>query len=127
MWFDEIANVPGDLAFPNARGGTFSSDGVAYVVSMNVKRATPHCPSLAAKRITPHLIRHTTAMHLLQSGIDPSLIALYLGHETIETTHIYVQADLLMKERALEKLAAPDTPTHRFQADDALLSFLSTL
>ena len=66
-------------------------------------------------------------MHLLQSAIDPSLIALYLGHETIETTHIYVQADLLMKERALEKLAAPDTPTHRFQADDALLSFLSTL
>ena len=66
-------------------------------------------------------------MHLLQSGIDPSLIALYLGHESIETTHIYVQADLLMKQRALDKLAPPDTPTPRFQADDALLSFLSTL
>ena len=67
-------------------------------------------------------------MHLLQSGIDPSLIALYLGHETIETTHIYyVQADLLMKERALEKLAPPETSSPRFQADDALLSFLSTL
>ena len=66
-------------------------------------------------------------MHLLQSAIDPSLIALYLGHETIETTHIYVQADLLMKERALEKLAPPETSSRRFQADDALLSFLSTL
>ena len=66
-------------------------------------------------------------MHLLQSGIDPSLIALYLGHETIETTYIYVQADLLMKERALEKLAPPETSSPRFQADDALLSFLSTL
>ena len=127
VWFDEIGNIAGDLAFPNARGGTLSSDGVAYILNMNVKRATPHCRSLDAKRVTPHLIRHTTAMHLLQSGIDVSLIALYLGHETIETTHIYIQADLRMKERALEKLAPPDTATPRFQADDALLSFLSKL
>ena len=126
-WFDEVSQRSVDLAFPNARGAALSTDGIAYILNANVKRATPHCPTLAAKRVTPHVIRHTTAMHLLQSGIDMSVIALWLGHETIETTHIYVEADLSMKERALDKLAPPNTSTPRFQADDALLAFLSSI
>lgn len=127
LWFAEIASFPDDIAFPNARKGVLSSDGVAYILNTNVQRALPKCPSLARKRITPHVLRHTTAMHLLQSGVDPSVIALWLGHEKLETTHMYVEADLKMKERALETLAPPKTKAARFRADDTLLAFLSAL
>lgn len=126
-WFAEIASFPNDIAFPNARKGMLSSDGVAYILNAAVQHAIPKCPSLKMKRITPHVLRHTTAMHLLQSGVDPSVIALWLGHEKLETTHTYVEADLAMKERVLEKLAAVKTKTARFKADDKLLTFLSTL
>lgn len=126
-WFVEIANIPNDTAFPSARKGILSSDGVAYILNAAVQRAIPKCPSLATKRITPHVLRHTTAMHLLQSGVDPSVIALWLGHEKLETTHMYVEADLKMKERALEKLAPAKTKAARFRADDTLLAFLSAL
>jgi len=125
-WFSENARS-GDLAFPNARNGTLSSDGVAYILKNAVNRAIPRCPSLSSKRITPHVLRHTTAMHLLQSGVDIAVIALWLGHETIETTHIYVEADLVMKEKALGKLAAPQTKPSRFKPGDRLISFLSSL
>jgi hypothetical protein len=77
-------------------------DGVTYILQQAVKRALPNCPSLAAKQISPHVIRHTTAMHL-QSGVDITVIALWLGHESLETTHIYIEADLRMKQKALEK------------------------
>ena len=126
-WFAELASFPNDIAFPNARKGVLSSDGVAYILNTAVQRATPRCPSLATKRITPHVLRHTTAMHLLQSGVDVSVIALWLGHAKLETTHMYVEADLDMKERALEKLAPTKTKTTRFRADDTLLAFLSAL
>ena len=126
-WFVEIAGLPTDAAFPSARQGVLSSDGVAYILNRAVQRALPKCPSLANKRVTPHLLRHTTAMHLLQSGVDLSVIALWLGHEKLETTHMYVEADLAMKERALEKLAPVGTKTIRFRANAALLAFLSAL
>lgn len=126
-WFAEIASFPNDIAFPNARKGMLSSDGVAYILNAAVQHAIPNCPSLKMKRITPHVLRHTTAMHLLQSGVDPSVIALWLGHEKLETTHAYVEADLAMKERVMEKLVAVKTKTARFKADDKLLAFLSTL
>jgi site-specific recombinase XerD len=126
-WFAEISDVPNDIAFPNARKRMLSSDGVAYILDAAVHAAIPKCSSLKTKRITPHVLRHTTAMHLLQSGVDPSMIALWLGHEKIETTHMYVEADLAMKERVLEKLAPAKTRAARFRATDKLLAFLSSL
>lgn len=126
-WLQETQNGPGNVVFPSSRGGQLSADGVNYILRIAVKSASAKCPSLATKRITPHLLRHSTAMHLLQSGVDISVIALWLGHESIETTHIYVEADLATKERALEKLAPPGGTHRRFRPSDSLLAFLSAL
>jgi site-specific recombinase XerD len=126
-WFHEIRTVRGEVAFPSARGAALSADGVSYIVKQTLKIARRECPSLENKRVTPHVLRHTTAMHLLQSGVDISVIALWLGHESIETTHVYVEADMATKERALEKLSPPESSGRRFKADDALLSFLARL
>ena len=126
-WFAELGDAAGPLAFPNARGKALSREGVDYRLQHAVQRAIPVCPSLATKNITPHVIRHTTAMHLLQSGVDIATIALWLGHESIETTHMYLQADLAMKEKALAKLDPLEGEWKRFQADDALLTFLTSL
>ena len=90
-------------------------------------RATCGCPSLKGKRVSPHVIRHGTAMALLQSGVDIAVIALWLGHESIETTNAYVHANLAMKEKALEKVMPMDTPFRRFRASDSLLAFLESL
>jgi integrase/recombinase XerD len=84
-------------------------------------------PGLRDRRITPHLVRHSTAMHLLQSGVDIAVIALWLGHESIETTHVYVEADLATKERALAKLAPAEGTVPRFKPADSLLAFLDSL
>ena len=92
-----------------------------------VKTAATACSSLSGKRVSPHVIRHTTAMHLLESGVDIAVIALWLGHESIETTHGYLEADLKLKEKALQKLAPAGQATPRFQADDPLLAFLKKL
>jgi site-specific recombinase XerD len=126
-WFEELDNDPKAIAFPNARGKALSREGVAYLLQQAVQRAMPSCPSLAAKHITPHVIRHTTAMHLLQAGVDIATIALWLGHESIDTTHMYLQADLTMQEQALEKLDPITGGWKRFQADDPLLTFLASL
>jgi integrase/recombinase XerD len=92
-----------------------------------VEDAAPRCPSLLTRPITPHLIRHTTATHLLQAGIDIATIALWLGHESIETTHVYLETDLATKEQALQKLAPVEEQEARFTADDPLLAFLTSL
>jgi site-specific recombinase XerD len=126
-WFREVAEDQHGFAFPNARGGPLTRHGVAYIIDQAVQRAQAPCPSLAAKRVSPHVIRHTTAMHLLQGGVELAVIALWLGHESVETTHGYVEADLAMKERALEKLAPLGAPARRFKADDALMAFLATV
>lgn len=125
-WFREIGESRDSFAFPNARGGPLTRHGVAYIIGQAVQRALAQCPSLAAKRVSPHVIRHTTAMHLLQGGVEPTVIALWLGHESVETTHGYVEADLAMKERALRKLAPVGSASGRqFKADDALIAFLA--
>ena len=89
--------------------------------------AVKRCPSLKQKRVSPHTIRHTTAMHLLQSGVDLSVIALWLGHESPTTTHMYMEADLAMKEHALATLQEPTAKRYRYHPSDKLLQFLDTL
>ena len=92
-----------------------------------VQIAAESCPGLATRQVSPHMIRHTTAMHLLQSGVDISVIALWLGHESPATTHQYVEADLAMKERALARLQEPEAKLRRYRAPDSLIDFLRTL
>jgi integrase/recombinase XerD len=126
-WFEELGDDAGPIAFPNARGKALSREGVDYLLKQAMQRAMPTCPNLATKHITPHVVRHTTAMHLLQAGVDIATIALWLGHESIETTHMYLQADLAMQEKALEKLDPLVGVWKRFHADDPLLTFLNSL
>ena len=126
-WFRELGEHKSVMAFPNARGRPLARHSVNYLIHKAVEAAAPRCPTLLTRPITPHLIRHTTATHLLQSGIDIATIALWLGHESIETTHVYLEADLATKERALQKLAPVDDQEARFTADDPLLAFLTSL
>jgi integrase/recombinase XerD len=126
-WFEGLGDNAGARAFPNARGQALSREGVDYLLKHAMQRALPACPSLATTHITPHVVRHTTAMHLLQAGVDIATIALWLGHESIETPHVYLQADLAMQEQALEKLGPLAGGWKRFQADDPLLTFLASL
>jgi integrase/recombinase XerD len=127
-WLSELGEKANNgVAFPNARGKPLSRDGVDYVLKQAILRASPSCPSLAAKRITPHVIRHSTALHLLQASVDIATIALWLGHESIETTHLYLETDLSLKEKALAKLDPVETGLVRFKADDPLLAFLAAL
>jgi site-specific recombinase XerD len=127
VWFHELEDGPHQIAFPNARGRSLSRDGVDYILQQAVSAASRSCPSLVGKKISPHTVRHTTAMHLLQSGVDIAVIALWLGHESIETTHIYLEADLQTKERALAKLAPAGAAMPRYRAKDEVLAFLATL
>ena len=127
LWPEELGEDAGPMAFPNARGKALSREGVDYLLQHARQRAIPACSSLATKHLTPHVVRHTTAMHLLQAGVDIATIALWLGHESIETTHMYLQADLAMQEKALEKLDPLAGVWKRFQADDPLLTFLNAL
>ena len=126
-WFDELGDTAPDFAFPNARRARLTRHGVAYLLHQAVTRARPACPSLTTKPVSPHVIRHATAMHLFQAGVDLATIALWLGHERLETTHIYLEADLGLKEQALQKLAPLGQPARRFKADQSLLAFLGSL
>jgi site-specific recombinase XerD len=126
-WLRELGGFGTPMVFPNARGKPLSRYGVNYLLQQAMHRARLTCPSLRAKIVSPHVIRHSTAMHLLQSGVDITVIALWLGHESIETTHVYLEADLATKERALQKLAPFEAPLSRFTADDPLLTFLTSL
>lgn len=112
---------------PNRNGQAMTRSNVAQRLDLAVQSASKLNDSLAKRNISPHTIRHTTAMHLLQSGVDISVIALWLGHESPATTHMYVEADLAMKDLALARLQEPDTKIHRYRAPDALMQFLKTL
>jgi site-specific recombinase XerD len=113
--------------FPNRGGVRMTRSGVAQRLRLAVDRAATTCPSLRVKRISPHTLRHTTAMHLLQSGVNITVIALWLGHEDPTTTHRYVEADLSMKRRALATLSEPSPRTPRVAPSGALLAFLEGL
>lgn len=126
-WFREIGLHDSAVAFPNVRGEPLSRFAIHLLLRKAVHQAVCRCPSLMRKRVSPHVIRHGTAMALLQAGVDIAVIALWLGHESIETTNVYVHANLAMKEKALEKVMPIDTPYRRFHASDSLLAFLESL
>jgi site-specific recombinase XerD len=126
-WFAELDEEGGRIAFPNTRRRPLSRDGVAHLLQRATHKAVTVCPSLRTKRVTPHILRHTTALHLLQAGVDLAVIALWLGHESIETTHGYLEIDLAQKEQALHKLAPVEGPLAHFTAPDPLLAFLTSL
>ena len=115
------------MAFPNVRGSSLTRDGVNYILQQAVERASASYPSLKNKRVFPHIFRHSCALHLLQSGVDIAVIALWLGHESIQTTHGYNEANLAIKEQALQKLAPAGKTVTRFKATDTLLTFLASL
>jgi integrase/recombinase XerD len=126
-WLAERDGQPTDPVFPNARGQALSTDGVAYILAKHVATAQQLCPSLEKKRVTPHVLRHSTAMELLQNGVDRSVIALWLGHESMETTQVYLHADMALKEKALAKAAPLGIKIRRYRPDDKLLAFLKGL
>jgi site-specific recombinase XerD len=126
-WLARTGAHPHDPLFPNRWGRPMTRSAVEKRLRLAVRAAVAGCPSLAGRRISPHTLRHTTAMHMLQAGVDVSTLALWLGHADPATTHAYVEADLVMKEKALLKLQPPGHRRHRFQAADRLLAFLDGL
>lgn len=126
-WFKELRGDPDQPLFPSIRGDKMSRDALEHLVRKHSLAAARSCPSLASKRVSPHTLRHSTAMELLQHGVDQSVIALWLGHESIETTQIYLHADMRLKEKALSCVAAPATSPGRYRPDDQLLAFLESL
>lgn len=126
-WLAERAGEPDAPAFPSRRNTRLSRDAVERLVTKYANDASHRCPTIGSKSVTPHVLRHTTAVTLLQAGNDRSVIALWLGHESIETTQIYLDADLTTKERALARTAPLRSGPGRFHPDDQLLAFLNAL
>lgn len=126
-WLREPPRGDTSCLFPNVRGGRLSPDGVHALFQRYRAAAVRACPSLAHKRVTVHVLRHTAAMDLLQAGVDCAVIALWLGHESVETTQVYLEATLAMKERALEQTRPPYGKPGRYRPGDELLAFLSSL
>ena len=127
-WLKEPVRRGAGALFPNMHGGRLSADSVQSLLAKYVRVATESCPSLKPKRVSPHVLRHTAAMELLQAGVDSSVIALWLGHECIETTQVYLHAHLALKEAALAKLKPyKRTKRNRFKPSDRLLDFLEAL
>lgn len=126
-WLREPRDNDIGFVFPNARGGRLRADGVQYILAKHVAQARTQCPTLAGKRVTCHVLRHTAAMELLQAGVDRAVIALWLGHESVETTQIYLDANLAIKEEALAKTNPITGRFSRYKPDDAPLAFLKAL
>lgn len=126
-WLSRQPGEPGDPIFPSSRGGRLSADALQRLVSRHVATACLTCPSLKDKSVTPHTLRHAAAMSLLQHGVDLSVIALWLGHESLETTQIYLHADMRLKERALAHANASGLAPTRYKPPDPLIAFLESL
>lgn len=126
-WWMEPAVGDGRILFPNRHGTRLSNAGLQYLLAKHVATARHTRPSLRDKRISPHVLRHTAAMELLQAGVDTTVIALWLGHESVQTTQIYLEADLAMKKRALAKTTPHEGSCEVYKPDDALLAFLKAL
>ncbi len=126
-WLRERGGQPSDPVFPSARGTHLCVAGIEYIVRKHVAAARNRCASLRRKRVSPHCLRHALAMELLQSGVDRSVIALWLGHESPATTQIYLEADLALKEKALLRTTPLNTRPGRYRPPDPLLEFLKNL
>lgn len=126
-WLAERRGDPAQPLFPNRTGGQLSRDAVEKRLAQHTAAAAGECPSLKAKNVTAHTLRHTAAMRLLHAGVDTTVIALWLGHEQAETTQIYLHADLALKEKALARTTPPDTTPGRYKPPDQLLAFLESL
>lgn len=126
-WLKKRGGSENDVVFPNTRGTQLSPDGVQYLLAKHLVKARETCPTLKKKRVSPHVLRHTAAMELLQSGVDHSVIALWLGHQSPETTQIYLQANLALKEKALAKTKPLNVKAGRYRPSDNLLQFLNAL
>jgi integrase/recombinase XerD len=126
-WMSEHRGEPTAPLFPNAQGSFLTRDGVAYLLAKHTRTAARTCASLRCKRVTPHVLRHTAAMSLMHFGVDRSVIALWLGHESVETTEMYLHADLSIKERALSKTAPTRVGRSRYRPGVQLLDFLDNL
>jgi len=126
-WLLRQPGEPGDPVFPSSRGGHLSADALQRLVSRHAATACQSCPSLREKSVTPHTLRHAAAMSLLRHGVDLSVIALWLGHESSETTQIYLHADMRLKERALAHANASGLAPTRYKPPDPLLAFLEGL
>jgi integrase/recombinase XerD len=127
VWLAERNGQGDQPLFPTSRGRRLSRDGLERRITKHVGAATQRCASLREKTITPHTLRHTAAMQLLQAGVDTTVIALWLGHERVDTTQIYLHADLALKERALARTKPPDAKPGRYRPPDTLLAFLEAL
>jgi len=127
-WLRERNGSPEDPVFPTIRGNTMSRDAIERLVTKHHKTAAQQCPSLKQKKsISPHVLRHSAAMALLHAGVDRTVIALWLGHESVETTQIYIHADMQLKEKALSHTTPFKANPGRFQPDDELMMFLDSL
>jgi integrase/recombinase XerD len=126
-WLKEHDCPPSGFLFPGVRGARLSTDAIQDRLKKHLETARRNCSSLRKKRISPHALRHTTAMELLQAGVDCSIIAMWLGHESIETTRMYLHADITIKEKAIARTAPLNTSAARYHPDDAVLAFLKGL
>jgi integrase/recombinase XerD len=126
-WMNETAGNAGDPLFPGPGGRALTRDAIRRVIERHVLTAAASCPSIATKRVSPHVLRHSAAMQLLDAGVDTAVIALWLGHESIRTTDIYQHADLGLKQRALARLSPPGIAAGRYRPPDTLLAFLEAL
>ena len=127
VWMAERAGLTTDPLFPTRRGTQLSRDALERRLAKYAAIASKSCPTLVEKRVSPHVMRHTAAMRLVNAGVDIVTVALWLGHQNVATTQIYVHADLALKERALERTAPKDLPPGRYRPSDKLLGFLDSL
>jgi integrase/recombinase XerD len=126
-WLKEQRADDSGFLFPSSSGGRLSSDAVQHALATHVATSRAKCPSLGKKRVTPHVLRHTAAMELLQAGVDRALIAIWLGHESLDTTQVYLDADLELKRTVLDKVTPLQNRPGRYRPDDKLLSYLKSL
>jgi integrase/recombinase XerD len=127
QWLKAHGAQPDSPLFPSRHGTPLSTDAVEWLVRKYATAAASRCPSLATKRVTPHVLRHTAAMFLREAGVDISVIALWLGHENIASTQVYMHADLALKQRALDKTTPPQVAPNRYRPPDSLLAYLDAL
>jgi site-specific recombinase XerD len=126
-WMSERGGEEDSILFPNTSGGRLSADAIQHLVARQVAAAQRTCPSLATKNVTPHVLRHTAAMELLQAGVDRSMIAIWLGHESLDTTQIYLDANLALKEAVLAKTRPVESKPGKYRPGDQLMTFLKAL